>query len=104
MLSLERKSLDIPMAVVMERDFPLHFGCEEKGFISFGGDRTGGSLSLCTSVEIEFSPNEEPFVCQMLLLRLVYVRQPVQGFSPGGRTVGRAHPDHNVIPPPSSVS
>ncbi|GBN77764.1 hypothetical protein AVEN_200636-1 [Araneus ventricosus] len=38
-----------------KRDIPLHFGDEGKGFISFGADRTDGSLiSLCTSVENEF--------------------------------------------------
>ncbi|GBL95621.1 hypothetical protein AVEN_24826-1 [Araneus ventricosus] len=38
-----------------ERDIPLHFGGEEKGYISFGAAGTGGSLiSLGTSVENEF--------------------------------------------------
>ncbi|GBN46213.1 hypothetical protein AVEN_218601-1 [Araneus ventricosus] len=38
-----------------KRDIPLHFRGEEKGFISFGEDRIGGSLiSLRTSIENEF--------------------------------------------------
>ncbi|GBN54715.1 hypothetical protein AVEN_61795-1 [Araneus ventricosus] len=38
-----------------KRDIPLHFGDEGKGLISFGEDRTDGSLvSLCTTVENGF--------------------------------------------------
>ncbi|GBN67582.1 hypothetical protein AVEN_144230-1 [Araneus ventricosus] len=38
-----------------KRDIPLHFGGKEKGFISFGVDRTGGSLiSICTLFDNKF--------------------------------------------------
>ncbi|GBM97764.1 hypothetical protein AVEN_142040-1 [Araneus ventricosus] len=73
-----------------KRDIPLHFGGEGKGFISFGLDRTDGSLvSLCTTVENDFSPYEVCLDRQMLrlilysftsFLRLVYLRQPCPGF------------------------
>ncbi|GBM71079.1 hypothetical protein AVEN_186648-1 [Araneus ventricosus] len=43
--------------VLWKRDIPLHFGGEGKVFISFGADRTDGSLySLCTTVENDLSP------------------------------------------------
>ncbi|GBM78002.1 hypothetical protein AVEN_230095-1 [Araneus ventricosus] len=47
---------EIPVAVVMETGYSTTFGGgEEKGYISFGADRTVGSLiTLCTSVENEF--------------------------------------------------
>ncbi|GBN89947.1 hypothetical protein AVEN_200417-1 [Araneus ventricosus] len=73
-----------------KRDIPLHYGGDGKGIISFGADRTDGSLvSRCTTVENEFSPYEVCLVRQMLrlvlypfasFLRLVYLRQPCPGF------------------------
>ncbi|GBN82416.1 hypothetical protein AVEN_19813-1 [Araneus ventricosus] len=54
-----------------KRDTPLHFGSVGKGFISFGADRTDGSLvSLCTRDENEFSSNKVCLFRQML--RLIY--------------------------------
>ncbi|GBL81773.1 hypothetical protein AVEN_93534-1 [Araneus ventricosus] len=46
---------DMLVAVVTETGYPTAFWGEGKGFISFGADRTGGSLiSFCTSAENEF--------------------------------------------------
>ncbi|GBM02445.1 hypothetical protein AVEN_76495-1 [Araneus ventricosus] len=79
--------------VLWKRDIPLHLGGEGKGFISFGADRTDGSLvSRCTTVENDFSPYEVCLVRQMLWF---YTRlppsfdsstcgNPVRGFSPVG--------------------
>ncbi|GBL91619.1 hypothetical protein AVEN_23669-1 [Araneus ventricosus] len=59
---------DIPVWLLRNRNL-LHLG-EEKGFIHLA-DRIGGSLiSLSTSVENKFSPNEVGSVCQMLWLIL----------------------------------
>ncbi|GBM70324.1 hypothetical protein AVEN_102659-1 [Araneus ventricosus] len=46
---------DMPVLVVMETRYSTAFGGEGKGDISFGTNRTGGSLILlCTSAENEF--------------------------------------------------
>ncbi|GBL89391.1 hypothetical protein AVEN_225904-1 [Araneus ventricosus] len=46
---------DLLVAVVMETGYSTAFWGEGKGFISFGADKTDGSLvSFCTTVENEF--------------------------------------------------
>ncbi|GBM39083.1 hypothetical protein AVEN_190222-1 [Araneus ventricosus] len=86
----------MPVAGVMETGYSTAFWGVGKSFISFGADRTDGNLvSLCTTVENDFSPYQVCLVRQMLLIltRLPpffdssTCGNPVQSFSPGGRTV-----------------